>query len=103
MKRSKLWFKVKHPWFDPHMAYEALWYHLHSESAWGYLLFAVPTGHCYAIQVRKCTLLRKSCDIPPCPSDPWRPLTETEELQPWAEKPRVMNPELHLDIYDAPT
>jgi hypothetical protein len=94
-----VWYKVRHPWFDPTKAYRAVDYVLHSESAWGYLVFVLPKGHTVSIQVHRCTALPRTCEMSHIDHTALsRDLTETEFLFEWAKKPPAANPDLNLDM-----
>lgn len=88
------WYRVDHEWFNPELAYRAVWFTLPSESAWAYLTFISEDGHTYSVQVHRCTALRPTCEPQTRSLAYVRELTETEKLQPRAAKPQVYNPDL---------
>lgn len=99
MVMPEVWYKVRHPWFDPETAYRSIWYTLPSESAWAYLTFVLPTGHTVAVQVHRCTALPVTCEWRRLDRSGYsRPLTETEKILEWAKKPASANPDLDLDL-----
>ncbi len=87
-----LWYKVRHPWFDPGLAYRAVWFSDYSETAWPQIWFVLPTGHTVGVQNHRCTCL-------PRPSDPLsRPLATSEKNLPHAGKLPGDNPDLNTDM-----
>lgn len=91
-----VWYKVRHPWFDPTCAYRAVAYTLHSESSWAYLTFILATGHTVAVQVHRCTAL--PFPIVTLEGEYVRPLSREASEFPWARKLAVPNPDLDLDM-----
>ena len=49
-----LFYKVRHPEFDPTVAYKAIAYLDYGESAWAQLLFVTHRGMTYAVKVNRC-------------------------------------------------
>jgi hypothetical protein len=48
---ARLYYRVRHPEFDPRKAYRAVGYLAHSETSWNQLLFITDRGLTYTIKV----------------------------------------------------
>lgn len=92
-----VWYKVRHPWFDPEWAYRAVAFTLPSESAWAYLTFILNTGHTVSVQVHRCTALPNT-ERDSTNTAFHRRMWEHERSLPWATKPKTANPDLDLDM-----
>ncbi|MHB8397327.1 MAG: hypothetical protein ACYDCI_00110 [Candidatus Limnocylindrales bacterium] len=87
-----LYYKVRHPEFEPDWAYRAIAYIDYGESAWSKLLFVTQRGMTYGVKVHRCVCLGDRG---------WYgmavPLTDRAALAlPWP-RPVCKNPELDDD------
>jgi hypothetical protein len=96
---APVWYKVRHPQFSTRRAYRALGYECYSETAWASLVFILETGHTWAVLNHRCTALPVTADWTLIDHQQYsRPLTNEEELFPWATKSSVSNPDLDVDL-----
>lgn len=99
MNPSGIWYKIKHPWFSPEWAYQAIHFAQFSETAWAQITFILPTGHTVSVQNYRCTALPRACERRYVNNHQLsREQTETEKLFPWANKLPSANPDLNTDI-----
>lgn len=101
MQRSGIWYKVKHPMFDPDLAYQAIHWSDFSETAWAQIVFILPTGHTWGVQNFRCTALmpynRLDHELAE-DTNYYRSMTISEKNQPWATKPVLPNPDVNVDL-----
>jgi hypothetical protein len=93
-----LWYRVKHPEFDPNLAYKALAYLDYGESADHQLLFVTHRGLTWAVKVMRCLCLNAFAFQNMQFDRTWvgLPVAFREEAIPWP-KPVGRNPDLDDD------
>lgn len=62
LAEQNLFYRVRHPEFDPTKAYKAIAYVDYGESAWSQLLFINERGMTYSVKVNRALCINAYCD-----------------------------------------